>query len=113
MLMQLDVQRVHDGPTSLLRDMAPVLGRMAVDLGLDCRQQPDLGQHFARQRQLGDALPGKHLHLPIQRQRVGGLADHHVCDQRLGRHAPSIGREGVGATSTSPARPGMRIEGGA
>jgi hypothetical protein len=39
-------------------------------------------------------LPGQHLGLPIQRQRVRELADHPMRDQRLGRHAAIDGTIG-------------------
>ncbi len=34
-----------------------------------------------------DALARQHLRLPIQRQGIAELADHHMHDQRFGRHA--------------------------
>ena len=54
------------------------------------RRQPPAGAaHPVAQRRAveRDALPRQHLRLPIQRQGIAELADHHVHDQRFGRHA--------------------------
>ncbi len=54
------------------------------------RRQPPAGpaHPIAERRAVqGHALPRQHLRLPIQRQGVAELADHHMRQQRLGGHA--------------------------
>ena len=62
------------------------------------RQPPARPPDPVRQRRAVqlDALSLQHLHLAIQRQGIRELADHHVRDQRLGRHAAVDGAVGRG-----------------
>jgi hypothetical protein len=83
------------------------------------RRQPPAGAaHPVAQRRSvqRDALALQHLGLPIKRQRIAELADQHMHDQRLGRHAtvdwprrclchhhrPFAGAAGIARTARDP-----------
>src|SRR4051812_49748449 len=53
MVLEPDMQGLHDRPTSLLPCLPSIVGRMAADLSLDLVELANAFQHLARQRRLG------------------------------------------------------------
>ncbi len=56
MVVQPNVQGVHDRSTSLLPDLPPVLGRMSADLGFDGIERTDARQHLGGKRRLRGSI---------------------------------------------------------
>jgi hypothetical protein len=140
-IVRVDVSRyrvARAAPRAIIDGVAPQPARLCPSAaGIEHRQRGVVGEHLRRgqyraeheviqrcQPPAGpsdpirqgraiqlDALPFQHLHLPVERKGVGEFADHHVSDQRLGRHAAidrPVGRrshdDGIFAATTGVAQ---------